>query len=109
LQRLIDGEIRRIAAEGPTARELEQAKNSIESSFLEGLEQVARKANQLNSYYYFVGTPNYFQSDLARYRAVTSQDIQRAAHQYLEAHRVVLSIVPQGKRDMAATASEATP
>ena len=48
-------------------------------------------------------------SDLARYRAVTAQDIQRVARQYLGGHRVVLSVVPQGKTEMAVTAAEATP
>ncbi|MEO8295685.1 MAG: pitrilysin family protein [Gemmatimonadota bacterium] len=109
LQDLIDTAIRRIGAEGPTARELEQAKNNIESSFLNRLERVSSKANQLNSYYYFAGSPDFFNQDLARYRAVTAADIQRVARQYLGAHRVVLSIVPEGKPGMAAKAPEATP
>jgi zinc protease len=109
LQRIIDSELHRLMNEGPTQRELEQAQNSTESSFLDGLERIGSKANQLNSYYYFVGTPDYFQQDLARYRAVTGQDIQRVARQYLGGHRVVLSVVPQGKIDMAVTAAEATP
>jgi zinc protease len=109
LQRSIDAELRRLMNEGPTARELEQAQNATESAFLGGLETIGTKANELNSYYYFVGTPNYFQQDLARYRAVTTQDIQRVARQYLGAHRAVLSVVPQGKTEMAVTAAEATP
>lgn len=109
LQSVIDVEIRRIIAEGPTTRELEQAKNSTESTFLNRLEQVRAKANQLNSYYYFVGTPDYFQRDLARYSAVTAADVQRVARQYLGGHRVILSIVPQGKPEMAVKAAEATP
>jgi zinc protease len=109
LQASIDAEIRRLADAGPTPRELEQAQNATEASFLNQLEQVQAKANQLNSYYYFVGTPDYFQQDLARYRAVTVGDIQRVARQYLGGHRVVLSIVPQGKTEMAITAMEATP
>lgn len=109
LQNSIDEEIRRILASGPTSRELEQAKNATESSFLNRLEQVGSKANQLNSYYYFVGAPDYFQQDLARYRAVTAGDVQRVARQYLGGHRVILSIVPQGKPEMAVKSVEATP
>ena len=96
-------------ATGPTARELEQAQNATEASFLNRLEQVGAKADQLNSYYYFVGTPDYFQQDLARYRAVTVADVQRVARQYLSGRRVVLSIVPQGKTEMAVKATEVTP
>jgi zinc protease len=109
LQSTIDAEIKRLISEGPTARELDQARNATESSFLNRLEQVGSKADQLNSYYYFVGTPDYFQQDLARYHAVTAADIQRVARQYLGAHRVVLSIVPQGKPEMAIKTLEATP
>jgi zinc protease len=102
LQRVIDAEIARLAAEGPTARELEQAKNSFESGFLSSLERVGGKADQLNGYYYQTGEPDSFQKDLDRYRAVTAADVQRAARQYLSGPRVILSIVPQGKREMAA-------
>jgi len=102
LQRTIDAELARLAAEGPTERELEQAKNSFESGFLSSLERVGGKADQLNGYYYQTGNPDSFQRDLDRYRAVTPADVQRVAKQYLAGPRVILSIVPQGKREMAA-------
>ena len=102
LQQVIDAELARLAAEGPTGRELEQAKNSFESGFLSSLERVGGKADQLNGYYYQTGHPDSFQADLDRYRAVTPADVQRVAKQYLAGPRVVLSIVPQGKREMAA-------
>jgi len=60
------------------------------------------KADQLNYYNYFVGTPDYFQKDLDRYRRVTPAAVQRAARTYLTGpHRVVLSVVPQGKPELA--------
>ncbi|MFP5354517.1 MAG: M16 family metallopeptidase [Gemmatimonadota bacterium] len=103
LQHAIDREIARLAAEGPTARELEQARNAIEAGFLNRLEFVNAKAEQLNEYYYFTGTPDYFQRDLDRHRAVTANDVKRVVAKYLTAPRVMLSIVPKGKRDLAAT------
>ena len=109
LQASIDAELKRLIDEGPTQRELEQAQNARESTFLNRLEQVGSKADKLNSYYYLVGTPDYFQQDLARYRGVTAADIQRVARQYMTGHRVVLSIVPQGKTEMAIKATEVTP
>src|SRR5690606_10849943 len=59
VRQAIDREIARLAAEGPTARELEQARNAIEAGFLNRLEFVNAKAEQLNEYYYFTGTPDY--------------------------------------------------
>ncbi len=105
----IDEELVRLAASGPTDRELRQAQNATEAGFLQSLERVSSKADQLNAYYYRTGQPDYFQRHLDRYRAVTVQDIQRVAQQYLGARRVLLSVVPEGHRELAATPKEATP
>jgi zinc protease len=99
----IDREIRRLAVDGPTPRELQQAKNAAESSFLNRLEFVREKAEQLNSYHYFAGEPDHFQRELDRLLAVTADDIKRVASTYLRGPRVMLSIVPIGKRELAAS------
>ncbi|MDQ2669840.1 MAG: insulinase family protein [Gemmatimonadota bacterium] len=109
LQTAIDEELRRLASDGPTARELEQAKNAIEASFLRGMERVLSKADQLNAYYYETGDPDHYAEDLARYRGVTAADVQRAAREYLLAPKVVLSVVPEGRTDMAAKAAGVVP
>lgn len=107
LQRVLDEEIRRVAETGPTAREVERVLNQTEAQFLDRMERVGSfggKADQLASYDYFVGTPDYFQADLDRYRRVTAADVQRVARDYLlRGHRVVLSVVPQGRTELAAT------
>jgi zinc protease len=103
LKAVIDAEIRRLSTTGPTAREIEQAKNAIEAQFLNRLEFASAKADQLNSYYYATGQPDYFQRDLDRYRAVTAADVQRVVRDYLLQARVTLSVVPQGKLELAAT------
>jgi zinc protease len=102
----IDREIQRLANEGPTARELEQGKNAIESMFLNQLEFARAKADQLNEYYYFTGEPDYFQKDLDRYRAVTADDVKRVVRKYLQAPRVTLSVVPLGKKELAVKKKE---
>jgi zinc protease len=102
LQQVIDAEIRKLADEGPSARELDQAKNSIESQFLSGLESTTRKADQLNAYYYQTGNPDGFQADLDRYRAVTAEDVKRVVRAYLLSPKAVLSVVPKGKPELAA-------
>jgi zinc protease len=103
LRSLVDVELARLAGTPPTARELEQAKNAIEASFLNGLEFSDGKADQLNAYYMATGTADYFQKDLDRYRAVTAADVQRVVRQYLLTGRVTLSVVPTGKKELAAT------
>jgi len=102
LRAVVDTELRKLAGEGPTARELEQAKNSIEANFLRSIESVMGKADQLNEYFYVTGHPDSFQADLDRYRNVTAADVQRVIKKYLLANRVMISVVPQGKLELAA-------
>lgn len=106
LQQVIGEEIRRLVETGPTAREVQRVINQTEARFLDRMERVGSfggKADQLAFYDYFVGTPDYFQTDLDRYRRVTPADVQRVAREHLQRHRVVLSVVPQGRPEMAAT------
>jgi zinc protease len=106
IQRVIDEEVRSLAETGPTGREVQRVQNQTEAQFLGGMERVGSfggKADRLNYYNYFVGTPDYFQQDLERYRRVTVADVQRAARQYLLQNRVVLSVVPQGRQALAVT------
>ncbi|HEU4800878.1 MAG TPA: pitrilysin family protein [Gemmatimonadales bacterium] len=102
LQQAIDAEIARLASDGPTSRELQQAQNAFEASFLDGLESVGRKADRLNAYFYALGVPDSFQRDADRYRAVTADDIRRVVRTYLTGPRAVISVVPQGQTRMAA-------
>ena len=99
----IDRQLARLAADGPTDRELQQARNALEAAFLNRLEFVDAKADQLNEYYYFTGSADAFQRDLDRLHAVTAADVKRVVATYLRGPRVTMSIVPQGKRELAAT------
>jgi zinc protease len=109
IQAAIDEEIRRLAAEGPTEREMTQAINAIESGFLQSVQTVAGKADQLNSYYYETGDPDAFQRDLDRIKAVTADDIRRVVSRYLLGPRAIVSIVPEGQLQQAAVAREVVP
>lgn len=105
IARLTNVEIERVAREGITERELGRAQNSLRSSFLNGLASVLGKSSQLNFYNYFVGNPDYVQQDAARYDNVTLADVQRVATQYLGRPRVVLTVVPEGSRELMVTAA----
>lgn len=109
LQTVIDRNVQTLAADGPTARELDEARNVIEASFLRSIQTVSGKADQLNEYYYQTGNPDGFQDDLDRLRAVTAADVQRVVRTYLQAPRVMISVVPQGKQQLAATKKQVTP
>jgi len=97
---LVAEEIGKIARDGVTPRELARSLNSRRASFLDQLASVLGKADQLASYDYNAGTPDYVQQDLARYEKVTAADVQRVATTYLNQPKVVLTVVPEGKRQL---------
>ena len=102
IQAVIDEELDKLRAAPPEPREMQRALNQIEANFYRGMERVGGfggKANQLNSYYKSAGTPDYFQKDLDRYRAVTPADIKAAVEKYLpKDRRVELSVLPGEKK-----------
>jgi zinc protease len=110
LQRSIDEEIARLAREPPTAEELQRAKNRIESGVVFSLEPVGGfggRASHLNEYYWDTGDPGYLAKDLARYTALTPEDLRAAAARWLASdRRVALSVVPR-EPGAAAPAKEA--
>ena len=57
------------------------------------------KADRLNSYYMATRNPDYFEEDLARYRAVTAADVKAAVERYLPKDRRVELSVRRTVRD----------
>ena len=102
LQKVIDEEIGKLQREAPSAHELERSVNQIESSFYNRMERVGGfggKADQLNAYFTNTGDPDWFNEDLARYRALSVGDISAAAAQFLPlGKRVELTVEPEKKQ-----------
>jgi len=106
IEKVIQEEIDKIKNELPARRELDRARNQYEASFIERLESISTKSDQLNNYFYLTGNPDYFNEDLARYYAIDPQDVTTVALTYLKDNaRVVMSIVPKGKQELAASNS----
>ncbi len=104
------GELERLATAGPSDAELGRARVQAEASFLYRLQTLGGfggKADQLNAYNVYTGSPSYFVQDLDRYLRVTTADVQRAVRTFLLAGQAVaLSVVPQGQRQWALDGSE---
>lgn len=116
----IDEELEKIKSAPPAEKEVTEAKNSYEASFIRGIQRVGGfggKADLLNRYNTYLGDPGYLEKDIARYRGVTAADVQRVAKKYLDSNqRVVLHVVPFGERkeketdvDRSTQPSESTP
>lgn len=98
IEELIAREIRLLQDAPPSEEEMERAYNACESSFIYSLQTVGGfggKADQLNLYATFLNDPGYFEKDLARYAAVTAEDVRRVARKYLTENRLQLRVLPQ--------------
>jgi zinc protease len=104
IARLVDEEIANLQSAPPAERELVRFQNRTEATFFDRLERVGGfggKADQLNAYYFRTGDPDYYEEDLARYRALAPSDVQAAAMRFLGPGRVLISVVPEGRKDLA--------
>jgi zinc protease len=108
IEKVVQEELDRIKNEPPTARELERALNGYEAGFYRSLERVGSQANNLNAYTVEAGRPDFANEDLWRHLAVDPPDIRSVAWRELpDRARVVVSVVPMGKTELAAAAPKA--
>ncbi|HVG56213.1 MAG TPA: pitrilysin family protein [Vicinamibacterales bacterium] len=102
MQKAIDEEIEKLRRTPPEPREVQRAINQVEAAFYRRMERVGGfggKADQLNSYYFAGGGPDFFAEDLARYRSLTPADVQAAIFQWLPRdRRVELVVLPEEKK-----------
>jgi zinc protease len=98
---VVDEELAKLAKDGIKQDELDRAKNQLETSTADALDSLSEKAQRLSSYEAFLGEPDSFERDLARYRAATPASVVDAAKRRLGRGRVVMSIVPKGQMDAA--------
>ncbi|MGH7491371.1 MAG: M16 family metallopeptidase [bacterium] len=107
LEQVIQAELDKLKTAAPDLREVQRVINQYEASYLSSLELVSSKADNLNNYYESTGNPDYFNEDLSRYLALEPEDVRSAALSFLKNDgRVILSIVPKGKLDLAVEGSK---
>ena len=102
LEEEIDAIVERLKKEGPTAQEVQGAIAPQELQFVSGLQSNLGKSMRLADGAGYHGDPGYFRTEYEKRRAVTPEDVKRVANTYLMAGRVILSVVPVGKIDLAA-------
>jgi len=101
----ITAELDRFRREGPNAAELERARNTFETTMLQGLEELGGfggVADTLNMFNHYVGNPDYLQTYIDEHRKVTAESVKAFVTQYLTSNsRVVIHAVP-GEPDLGA-------
>jgi zinc protease len=106
LELATDSIIQRLQKDGPTADEVARAKAGIELGFVSGLESNLQKAEILADGAVFHNDPGYYRTQYAESQSVTAADVKRVANRYLTKGRVVLSVVPLGKKQDASKAEQ---
>jgi len=93
--RSVNQELDKLARSGPSAAELEKAKNQLVSYFLFGLESNMARAQQLANYELFYGDARLLTRELDQYLKVTATELQGAVARYLTAARQnVITVEP---------------
>ncbi|MEN3038098.1 MAG: pitrilysin family protein [Candidatus Kryptonium sp.] len=96
LEKVIDEEIEKIRNYGVEEKELEKAKNKIESALVSARQTVQGKADLLAHYYTFYKNPELINTEIEKYRKVTVEDVKKAAQKYLDSKkRVILHYLPK--------------
>ncbi len=94
-RRALDAIVADVVAHGVTARELQKAKNNLRARFVFGLQRPLDRAEYLGMTELYDGDASLVNSELARYEAVTLDDVRRVAARYLVAtNRTVLDVMP---------------
>ena len=105
LDAVIGAEVDRLASDGPSAAELERARNLLEADTARSRQSVGGfggRSDQLNLYNVYAGTPAYAAADFERYLQATPDSVAAAVRAELGAEsRIALSVVPHGRGDAA--------
>jgi zinc protease len=89
----IDEELGRLRATEPSADELTRARARLVTRVVFANERVSYKANSLNAYNQLAGDAGFIERDLARFRGLTGQAVQRAVRAHLATERRVVTVV----------------
>lgn len=103
MEKLIRQSLEEFASRGVNDDDLQSFKSSFESGLYNTLASVSGKAGQLAQYQTFTKNADFIKKDLARYQAVTKEDVMRVFNKYIKNQAaVILSVYPKGKKDIVA-------
>ncbi|MDR0839434.1 MAG: insulinase family protein [Oscillospiraceae bacterium] len=93
---VILGEIRRLRDDGITAEELALAREQVEANVLMSLESTSARMNRLGRNELYFGKVLEPEETIARYEAVTAEDILLLARELLTAEAMSVSVIGRG-------------
>lgn len=98
LEGAVDEEIVKIQETPISDKEFKKLQNQIENSLVSSNETIEGRAENLAAAYTYYGNTNQINGELAKYMAVTKEDLQKAAQKYFNKNnRLVLYYMPNKK------------
>lgn len=111
VEAIIDEEIARLIADGPTREELERSKTAFRAGFIRGIERIGGfggKADALAECAVYTGDPGCFRESLANIQAASARDLRAVGAKWLGKGSHTLVIEP-GARVALEEEASATP
>ncbi|KAF1693561.1 M16 family metallopeptidase [Pseudoxanthomonas koreensis] len=111
VEKIIDEELQRLLAEGPTAAELAQAQTVLKADFVRGIERIGGfggKADALAECAVYTGDPGCFRTSLDVIAATTAADLKAAGGKWLGEGSHTLVVLP-GERTVLEEEPSPTP
>ncbi|HRG17345.1 MAG TPA: pitrilysin family protein, partial [Pseudomonadota bacterium] len=108
---IIDEELARLVAEGPTAEELKRARVAIEAGVIRGAERIGGfggKADLLAECATYAKDPACYQTSLANMDAATPASIRAFAQEWLTPNHYTLTVTPFAETRTSAAAVDRT-
>ncbi len=102
MENIVNDELATMMKDGVNEKEIQTSINNRESSLTNSLATVLGKANSLATYYTYTGDPNNINKEFDRYKGITASEVLAVAKKVLGGKKVSLSVVPEGKPDLAA-------
>jgi zinc protease len=106
MQTMVDSVLNDVLTNGVTQKEIEKAITAVEVRMINELSTNLNKAINLAFYHAFTGDPANVNKQLELYRGITPAEVKAVATKYLTAPRIVLSVVPIGKPELAVQSSQ---
>ncbi len=100
VEKVLDEELSRLLAEGPTKEELERARTVVRAGFVRGIERIGGfggKADVLAECQVFHGDPGCFRKALATIDAATPAQVRDVARRWLSQGNYTLTVLPFGQ------------
>jgi predicted Zn-dependent peptidase len=100
--RAVEDQLERLAHDGPSAAEVDRARNTHLADFYKSLDHLQTRADLLNHYQYLLGDPAGVERDVARYEAATPAGVRDAFAAVLAKRRLVIRTIPEAGGEAAA-------